>query len=314
MRTVAPSLALVSTFLFACLSLRAELKPSPAEVDLGKQRQEQVATAKVTLTNAGTKELEIIHVAADCSCTAATPDKKTLAPGESTALEISFQTRNYSGEIHRRVLIQTSEGDVVVPVKTVVSAYDDWLLGAQIAVFRPSNRGEEDKITFNVSYTGSGDAEITEATTSVPWLKAQVAAKNGKTTEIALTKLANAPAGNHQPVITLTTTDKNEPTVTFKAFAAVYSTLQIRPTPILMPPTPVGQPSVLALELAGWEPKEDPRFEMEEAEGKVAQRDGRDVLTQLTVTPKSAGTTTRMLRIYAGESLEAEVPVIIRAE
>lgn len=306
--------ATIAGFLLLGLPARAGLVAQPASVDLGKQRQEKTVSSKLVLKNDGKGALEILRVAADCSCTAATPAKTTLQPGETTELDVSFETRTYQGVVHRRLMVQTSEGDLVIPVQAMVSPYDDWVLGAPLAILPPSNRGETVTATMDVTYTGEGEAAITALKPAVGWLEAEIAEHSGKTWKIKITKLAKAPGGNHQPRIAVTTTDAHEPEIGVGVFASVYSNLLIKPNPMLMPEGKVGQTVSMPFDISGWEAKEDPRFEI--ADGKVVQqqRDGRDVLLSLELTPTRPGTSTRLLRLFSGEDLEVEIPVIVRAE
>src|SRR4051812_44975990 len=105
-------LLIVAAALICAVDLRAQLKAEPASLDLGRQKQEQVARGEVKLVNTGTESVDITEVTADCSCTAGDPDKKTLAPGESTRLAISVETRSYEGELKRRVHVETTKGVV----------------------------------------------------------------------------------------------------------------------------------------------------------------------------------------------------------
>lgn len=310
-------LPLLALATLACAGLaplaQAEVKPTPAAIDFGNQRQERVLKAAITLTNTGAKPVEIVRVGADCSCTAATSRLGNLAPGESTTVDVSFETRSYQGEVVRRVFVQTSEGDLLVPVRALVSAFDDWTFSQQGAVFAASNKGAEAKTSLLVRYLGKGEARVTGVRADVPWISAATE-ETPEGTRIVLTKRAEAPAGNHQPAIHVSTTDAHEPEISFPAYVSVYSNLNIKPNPVLLPMTPVGKSVAIPLTLSGWEAREDPRFELEDGEAKVSQRDGGEVLASVSVTPRRAGSATRLLRIYAGDSLEAEVPVIVRAE
>lgn len=308
----------ISLLALACLGLRpalwAEIKSEPAAIDFGRQRQEKTVTATVKLTNTGKTALSIVRVAADCSCTAATPEQKELAPGQSTNLEISFQTRSYQGEVHRRVLVETSDGEITVPVQAMVSAFDHWSVGAAIAILPPSNRGTEATAVIALDYTGDGAADVKSITSSAPWLKAVVTEHDKNTFKITLTKVANAPAGNHQPVIKVETTDAHEPELSLPVFASIYSNLVVRPTPLLLPTGKVGADITLPASMSGWEAKEDPRFELAQGKAVLRQRDHGEVSFDVTVNPKEPGTSTQLLRVFAGNELEAEIPVIIRAE
>jgi hypothetical protein len=293
---------------------RAEVKVSPAEIDLGRRRQDQTVATTVTLTNAGSGDVKIIRVGADCSCTAATPSKTTLGPGESTELKVSFETHSSQGEVHRRISVLTSDGELIIPLKAVVSAYDNWSFGSAVALFPPTNKGQSAKGNFVITFSGAGSAEITGFSTEATWLQATVSEHHERTWKIELTKAADAPAGNLQPKLLVHTTDRHEPELAVNVFASVYSVLAVRPNPILLPLAKVGQPTSAPIAIAGWEPIDDPRGEIDEGKVTVQQRDHRDVLLSLEVTPKKAGISTRLLRLYAGKGLEAEVPVIVRVE
>lgn len=306
-------LALIS--LASRPELWAEIKAEPASIDFGRQRQQKTASGTVKLTNTGKTPLTITHVAADCSCTAGTPEKRDLAPGESTNVDITFDTRNYQGEVHRRVLVETTSGEVTVQVQALVSAYDHWSLPAQIAIFPPSNKGTEANTSVALTYIGDGTpAEVKEIKSSVPWLKAEVTERAAGTTTLTLTKVAGAPAGNHQPKLTVYTTDTHEPEIDVPVFATVLSSLTLQPNPVLLPSVKVGTPAVLPVSLSGWEASVDPRFEIEGGQATLRKRDRSDVLFDVSVTPTQLGTSTQLLRIFAGDSVEAEIPVIIRAE
>jgi hypothetical protein len=83
---------------------------------------------------------------------------------------------------------------------------------------------------------------------------------------------------------------------------------------VLLPPTKVGQKVSLPVQLTGWQPSENPRGELEGGGVVLSQRDRTDVLLSLSAVPKEVGAKTRLLRIYAGDTLEAEIPVIVRGE
>lgn len=306
--------AAVLSFALGAALARAGLTASPAAVDFGKARQEQVLKATVTLTNPGTEAVEILRVGADCSCTAGAPKQMKLAPGESTTMEVAFETRTYQGLTPRRVVVQTTGGDLVVPVQALISAYENWVFGAHLAMLPGSNKGEPAVASFVVEYTGTGAAEITGFESSVPWLKAEIASVEGARYNVRLTKDPKAPAGTHQPRVRVRTSDPREPELSFGVFASIQSQLSVDPTPVLLPETKVGQRVSLPVSLMGWTPEKDPRGELDGGEVVLEGRDGTQALLQVSITPTAAGNATRFLRLYAGDELEAEVPVIIRAE
>jgi len=293
----------------------AEIKVTPAEIDLGRQRQELTVERTVTLTNTGSTVEKIAQVGADCSCTAATPSKTTLGPGESAEMKVTFATHSSQGEVHRHVTVLMGDGkEITIPLKVVVSAYDDWTFGSSVAMLPPTNKGQEAKTEFKITYTGPSEAKLTGFKIEPRWLEASIAKQEGNEWTIEVKKAANAPAGNLQPKILVETSDKHEPELTVPVFASVYSILLVNPNPIVLPVVKVGTPATMPVTIASWEPKENPTGEIEDGKFVMQQRDQRDVLMSIEVTPKTAGVSTRLLRIYAGKELEAEVPVVVRGE
>lgn len=308
-------LGLTAATCITATTMWADIKVTPAEIDLGRRRQELTVESAVTLTNTGTTVEKIAQVGADCSCTAATPSKTTLAPGESTEMKVTFATHASQGEVHRRITVLMGDGkEIIVPLKALVSAYDDWSFNSSVAMLPPTNKGQEAKTDFTINYTGTTPAKLTGFKIDVPWLQVSIVKQDGSAWTIEVKKAANAPAGNLQPKLLVETSDAHEPEIAVPVFASVYSILQVNPNPIVLPVVKVGASAVMQVTIAAWEPQSDPTGEIEDGKFVMLQRDHRDVLMRIEVAPKVAGVSTRLLRVYAGKDLEAEVPVVVRAE
>jgi hypothetical protein len=61
------------------------------------------------LTNTGKSDLYIRKVAASCGCTAVQPSKTTIAPGESTAVKVFFDTHGRSGTDKKSITLITND-------------------------------------------------------------------------------------------------------------------------------------------------------------------------------------------------------------
>jgi hypothetical protein len=294
--------------------LRAQLKTEPESLDLGRQKQDQVARGEVKLVNTGSETVEIMSVTADCSCTAGDPEKKTLAPGESTRLAISVETRSYEGELKRRVHVETSKGAVTIPVKVQVTPYTHWAFSPSPVVMPASLKGREVSSEVTLTYMGEEGVEIRGWKATPPLVKAAVASQNGKVYKVTITKLADALAGNHSFRLEAETTDKVDPVVAVNGFLPVTSTLQVTPNPIILPATKPGKKTVLPVRLKGWEDDISPHLYLQNGEAKVVARDGKECALEIAITPAIPGSFTEMLQIFAGDRLELEVPVLVRAE
>ncbi len=62
------------------------------------------------LYSKGDDTLQILKVIPGCGCTQAPLEKTTLAPGDSTRLEVIFDTKHYTGKITKRPRVESNEG------------------------------------------------------------------------------------------------------------------------------------------------------------------------------------------------------------
>jgi hypothetical protein len=306
--------ALISLLLLVVADLRAQLKSEPAALDLGQRKQEQVVISEVKLSNAGSTTIEITGVFADCSCTVATPEKRLLAPGESTPMKISIETRAYQGAIHRNVRVQTSVGELIIPIELTVSLYKSWLLEPATIVMPPSQKGHEASMLVALKYSGDGKATLGKISCTPAWLEVVPSGADGIMYSLKFVKKADAPAGNHTVKVVVETSDPEESSLTFNVFVPITSALRIMPNPAVLPTVKVGQPTVREIVVHGWNGTDDPRLELTLGQAKILGREGDKVRFEISVTPPAPGPLTQLLRIYDGDKLEAEIPVILRAE
>jgi len=307
--------ALVLLFLVVIgADVQAQIKADPAALNLGRQQQEKSVTAEVKLTNVGSAPLEILAVTADCSCTVATPDRHTLPPGESTTLNVMVETRSYQGLVHRNVRVQTSSGELTIPVELTVSLYKSWTLSPAVIVLPPSQKGRETTLPITLQYTGEGKVTLGKISGTPGWLTATATSEEGKTFSITLVKHTEAPAGNHTVKVVVENSDPVESQLTFNVFVPVTSTLRIIPNPAVLPTVKVGQPANREIVIHGWSKESEPRLELARGKIRLLEREGERLHFEITVTPDAPGPFTQLLRIYDGGSLEAEIPVILRAE
>ncbi len=96
----------------------------------GKVTQGKIVTHRFPFTNVGTADLVIDEVSTPCGCTAVLPDKSVLKPGESSYIEVDYDSAARSGEVTR--IITLLSNDVVEPELTleVVATVDASMHGA----------------------------------------------------------------------------------------------------------------------------------------------------------------------------------------
>jgi hypothetical protein len=294
---------------------RAQLQADPAAVNLGRHPQDVIVSAMVKLTNAGSGRLVILGTQADCSCTVATPEQTVLEPGGGTTLEVKVETRSYEGVIQRRVSVQTSAGTLVIPVEIAVGGYANWTTSPRFVVFPPSPRGREATAHVTLAYNGSERMNLGSIVATPAYIDADVtSSSDGNSFTLALRKRPEVPAGSHTVKLAVDTTDPVDPRLTVKVFLQVSSALRVTPNPIVLPTVKAGQAATREISLRGWAEGIVPRLELSHGHARIRELSGDHIQIEVTVVPQQPGPSTQLLRIHAGETLEAEVPVIVRAE
>ncbi len=82
-------------------------QPDPNAWDFGKVKQGEIAAHNFTLKNDSDKTLNIKSVNTSCGCTVSEVKKKVLLPGESTTLEVKFNSKGYSGNVQQFAYVNT---------------------------------------------------------------------------------------------------------------------------------------------------------------------------------------------------------------
>jgi hypothetical protein len=79
------------------------------EYDFGSVEQGTLVNHTFIISNTGGDALKIKKVSASCGCTAAKPEKSELAPGESTNINVQFNTKGRSGKQRKSVYVDTND-------------------------------------------------------------------------------------------------------------------------------------------------------------------------------------------------------------
>ena len=85
------------------------VRVEPEGFDFGRALPARTLRKEFTLRNAGDAELVIEGVSTTCGCTAAIAGAKRLAPGRTTPLTVTLETRDYRGRVERRVLVRSND-------------------------------------------------------------------------------------------------------------------------------------------------------------------------------------------------------------
>lgn len=106
--------ALLAALLLAPAALRgAEATPrlalDPESWDFGRTLKNRVLEKQFTLKNVGDTDLVIDKISTTCGCAAALLSERTLRPGQSATLKVTFETRDFEGRVERKVLLRSSD-------------------------------------------------------------------------------------------------------------------------------------------------------------------------------------------------------------
>jgi hypothetical protein len=85
------------------------IRCEPEEFDFGKALPGRTLRKEFTLRNAGDAELLIDGVSTSCGCTAAIAGARQLAPGRTTPLTVTLETRNSRGRLEKRVVVRSND-------------------------------------------------------------------------------------------------------------------------------------------------------------------------------------------------------------
>lgn len=75
--------------------------------DFGSVKEGQILKHEFALKNESSKILNIKDVNSSCGCMVSQVKKKALLPGESTLVEVKFNTKGYSGPTEQFVYVHT---------------------------------------------------------------------------------------------------------------------------------------------------------------------------------------------------------------
>jgi hypothetical protein len=79
--------------------------------DFGQVEQGKILQHTFILKNESDKTLNIKDINTSCGCTVSKVEKKTLSPGESTSIDVRFNSKGYSGPLQQFIYVNTDSLD-----------------------------------------------------------------------------------------------------------------------------------------------------------------------------------------------------------
>lgn len=108
-------------FLFFQFSHAENKIVDPNEWDFGKVKQGEILKHDFLFRNKTPNILKITGINTSCGCTASQAKKNDLKPGESTMINVTFNSKGYSGEIKQFIYVNTDNINLPI-VKFTIKA------------------------------------------------------------------------------------------------------------------------------------------------------------------------------------------------
>jgi len=136
----------------------ATLAGSPKEsmdlvsYDFGFPLPGSTLTHSFVVTNHSDRQLQFLNIETSCGCTAALVSDKTIAPGASGKIKVTFSSRGYSGEVTKYIYVDTDDPDAPRLQLKISAAVD----------VPPQPRIDLDKYTYDAGLLVEGESLVSE--------------------------------------------------------------------------------------------------------------------------------------------------------
>lgn len=202
--------------------------------DFGEITEGETASYNFIIVNNGGDELKIERVISSCGCTAAEPQKRNLAPGESTLLNVAFNSTNREGNQYKVVTLITNDPDnkeqrlivqgKVVPKKKDTNEGPKAYFEKTQHDFGLVDEGVVLPVIFTVKNNGKKDLEIKDIKTSCGCTAAnpdKKLLKPGETTKIKVELDTSNRMGKMRREVSVFTNDEENPRQILTLYAEI---------------------------------------------------------------------------------------------
>lgn len=190
------------------------------------------------VTNAGAAPLQITDVAAGCGCTTTGGWDKEIAPGKTGRIPIEFNPVDFSGEIHKSMVVTTN--DPLKPTQILdiyATVWRPFEITPKFTSFLPVE-GEpraETKVVRIVSHLPA-PAKLEAPQSSNPQFKTELkAVREGSEYELRITYDSAIPGTSLNTTITIKTSSAEQPLLSATAFAMPQPALITIPATLQLP-------------------------------------------------------------------------------
>jgi hypothetical protein len=234
--------------------------------DFGSVQRGPLLTHHYRLTNTSQQQVHIAGARVSCGCVAAQAVKDTLAPGESTSIYATMDSRRFTGA--KQVTIFVSfDRPTWQEVQLSISAYgrDDLAMDAEGISFGAVSRGGASTAKMNITLRQANWAvqgASSESAFVIPKVRELSRNQNEVVYEVSAELKPGLPVGKWTTDIQLTTNSPVAPKITVPAAVEIRPALSISPGEVTFNPTQVGQQSESKFVVKGGQP-----FRIKEIQG-----------------------------------------------
>ena len=219
--------------------------------DFGSATEATMVNHTFKLKNVGQGRLVISHVKTSCGCTAATPSKNTLAPGEETDITVGFDTHFQKGHQVRTITAFTNDPDNPAAIMTMQGVVKQQVSAtpSNVAFGKVKQGTEVTKEVIISDLTNRKDPfTVSDVTNSNPAIKTEKLnrpdGKPGVLLKITLTKAM--PVGTFDDTVKLTT---SRIPLQVDVFGQVTGDLSVAPAQVSFGIVPAGQEATRMVKL-----------------------------------------------------------------
>ncbi|SRR5579885_674690 len=219
--------------------------------DFGTALEGKMVEHTFKIKNVGKGELIIRGMKTSCGCTAATPTKNHLAPGEETDISVGFDTHFQKGHQVRTITAYTNDPDTPQAIMTMQGIVKQQVSAtpSQVAFGTVRKGTSATQEVAIADLTNQKGFKVSSATNSSPYIKVtQEQGKDGKPgTALKVELLPTMPPGAFDDTIKVIT---NRVPLQIDVFGTVTGDLSIDPAQVSFGIVPRGQDVVRILKLS----------------------------------------------------------------
>ena len=269
---------------------------------------------RLKITNNVQQPVHIAGVTTSCGCTAAKPDKDSLAIGETTYVEITMNTVKFEGHKPSSVTVtfdRPAHAEVRIPVESYIRR--DVVLTPGGAQFGSVEKGKSAERTIDIAYAGRSDWKIRDVISKNPYIQARVvetqrSAGNVKYV-LRVTLKDGAPLGAVRDQITLVTNDSGAPHIPVLIEGQVEAEYSVTPELVSFGTLAPGERKTINILVRGKKPFKIERIESEASSGLFETRLPKDarpvhVVPLTLIAPDQPGTVEEEFLVTISESTE----------